>query len=266
MRSTSAADLLGVEVVDGDRDALAAGRGDELGGLLDRLRAVDLGAPLARAAAGAVDGRAGLAERDGDAAARAAGGAGDERDHAATPRASPRASCERGGHDGGEHERAARAAGACRAARRRRGTRACTVTSGSTVERIAALVGPTRSSPAKKRVIAATVETTARHASQRPARAGQLAEAQLAEQRGADDQRGRGAGADERGEHTRAHAPGDAVADEDVGAVDDRHVVTGIVPARLAEEHQDDLAGHVVGGEQGGDQADDPQDGLLSQA
>ena len=29
-----------------------------------------------------------------------------------------------------------------------------TVTSGSTVERIAALVGPTRSSPAKKRVIA----------------------------------------------------------------------------------------------------------------
>ena len=45
---------------------------------------------LARAAAGAVDGRARLAERDGDAAAGAAGGAGDERDHAATRPAAAR--------------------------------------------------------------------------------------------------------------------------------------------------------------------------------
>ena len=47
------------------------------------------------------------------------------------------------------------------------------MTSGSTVERIAALVGPTRSSPAKKRLIAATVETTARqpsHAQPAPVR------------------------------------------------------------------------------------------------
>ena len=75
-------DLVGLEVVGRDGDAVAAGGRDELGGLLDRLRAVVLRAGGARAAAGAVDGGAGLAERDGDAAAGAAGRAGDERDRA----------------------------------------------------------------------------------------------------------------------------------------------------------------------------------------
>ena len=73
-------DLLGHEVVGRDGDAAAAGLGDELGGLLDRLRAVVLRAGGARAAAGAVDGGAGLAERDGDPAPGAAGRAGDEGD------------------------------------------------------------------------------------------------------------------------------------------------------------------------------------------
>jgi hypothetical protein len=41
-----------------------------------------------------------------------------------------------------------------------------TVTSGSTVARIDAAVGPTFRSPAKKRLTAATVETTEMHASQ----------------------------------------------------------------------------------------------------
>jgi len=40
------------------------------------------------------------------------------------------------------------------------------VTSGSTVARIEAVVGPTRGRPAKKRLMEATVETTARQASQ----------------------------------------------------------------------------------------------------
>ena len=64
------------------REALAAGRGDQLGGLLDGLRPVTGGA-AADAAAGAVDRRPGLAEHAGDAASGAAGGAGDEGDPAA---------------------------------------------------------------------------------------------------------------------------------------------------------------------------------------
>src|SRR4051794_8917208 len=40
-----------------------------------------------------------------------------------------------------------------------------TVTTGSTVERIDAAVGPTRRRPAKNRLIAATVETAPRHTS-----------------------------------------------------------------------------------------------------
>jgi hypothetical protein len=73
-------DLRRHEVVDVDGDALATRVGHELGGLLDRLRAVVLRAPLARRAPRAVDRRVGLAERDGRAAAGAAGGARDERD------------------------------------------------------------------------------------------------------------------------------------------------------------------------------------------
>ena len=72
-------DLRGLEVIDLDRDPGASGRVDELGGLLDRLRPVVLGASLPRRAAGAVHGRARLAERHRDAAAGAPGGAGHER-------------------------------------------------------------------------------------------------------------------------------------------------------------------------------------------
>ena len=86
MRATSARDLLGLEVVDRDRDPLPARRGHQLRGLLDRLGAVDLRAPLARAAAGRVDRRARLAERDRDAAPAAAGRARDQRDLAVSGR------------------------------------------------------------------------------------------------------------------------------------------------------------------------------------
>ena len=75
-----AADLPGLQVVDRDGDSLAARRGHELGGLLDRLGPVDLGAAPARAAAGRVDRRPRLAERDGDAAAGAPRRPGDQRD------------------------------------------------------------------------------------------------------------------------------------------------------------------------------------------
>ena len=77
-----AADLLGLEVVDRHRDALAARRRHHLGRLLDRLRPVDLGPALAGAAAGRVDGGARLPEGDRDAAAAAARRAGDQRDPA----------------------------------------------------------------------------------------------------------------------------------------------------------------------------------------
>ena len=76
------AHLLGLEVVDPDGDPAPARRVDERGGLLDRLGTVVLRARRGGAAAGAVDGGAGLAERDGDAAAGAAGRARDERDRA----------------------------------------------------------------------------------------------------------------------------------------------------------------------------------------
>ena len=81
IRSASAAHLVGVEVVDRDRDPGAAERGDQLGRLLDGLRPVVVGPERARpaAAAGADDRRAGLAQRGGDAPARAAGRAGDHR-------------------------------------------------------------------------------------------------------------------------------------------------------------------------------------------
>ena len=58
------------------------------------------------------------------------------------------------------------AAARCRASRRSTTNASSTVTSGSAVERIDAVVGPTRRSPAKNSPIAATVETTAIAASQ----------------------------------------------------------------------------------------------------
>ena len=60
------ADLLGHQVVDLNGDAGAAGRGDQLGGLLDGLRPVHLGAAGPGAATGGVDGGAGRAELNGD--------------------------------------------------------------------------------------------------------------------------------------------------------------------------------------------------------
>ena len=74
------ADLCGVEVVGGYGDALAAGLGDEVGGVLDGLGAVVLGAPGTGGAAGDVDRGAGRAEFHRDPPARATRRPGDQRD------------------------------------------------------------------------------------------------------------------------------------------------------------------------------------------
>ena len=70
-------DLRGIEVVDSDGDPFATRGGDQLGGLLDRLRPVDLRALRARAATGHVDRRARFPERGRDSAPRAARSARD---------------------------------------------------------------------------------------------------------------------------------------------------------------------------------------------
>ena len=72
--------LVGVEMVDRDRDAGAAEIRDHLGGLFDRLGAVVLGALRARRAPRADDGRAGFTQRGGDATARATRRARDDGD------------------------------------------------------------------------------------------------------------------------------------------------------------------------------------------
>ena len=79
MRCDERLDLRRLEVVDRDRDPVAAGGVDELGGLLDRLRPVVLRAPLPGRAAGAVDRRARLSQRDRRAAPGTAGRARHER-------------------------------------------------------------------------------------------------------------------------------------------------------------------------------------------
>src|ERR687898_1001339 len=90
-----------------------------------------------------------------------------------------------------------------------------------------------------------------------PAGHRQVAWTQLAEQRRADRQRRGRAGADECREHLRPHAPDDAVADQDVGAVDDR----GPEPERGAEriERAGPGAGHnerePAGGQDQGSQS-----------
>ena len=140
-------DLRRVEVVDRDGDPLAAGRGDQLRGLLDRLRAV-VPPSAARGCCGRCSRRcARLAERDRDAAPGAAGRAGDERDRRPASRSRGTGSTPRGA--GGARAPAPprararrRAAGRRRASRRTPGRRAATVTTGSTVERIDAVVGP----------------------------------------------------------------------------------------------------------------------------
>ena len=123
MRATSAATCAGSRWSTATAIPSPPAAVDELGGLLDRLGPVDLGAPLARAAAGGVDRRARLAERDGDAAPGAARRARDQRDLAlqrslmpSSFRRSGPAIASRGRrrgaprlqHEhGGEHERAA---------------------------------------------------------------------------------------------------------------------------------------------------------------
>src|SRR6185437_15088140 len=72
------ADLAGVGVVGLHGDAGAAGAVDQLGGLVDGLGALHGGRGAGGGPAGDVDGGAGGAQFDGDAAAGTAGGAGDE--------------------------------------------------------------------------------------------------------------------------------------------------------------------------------------------
>ena len=80
MRSTSLRDLVGNEMIDPDGDALAAGRRDKLGRLLDGFGPLVFGLLVARRAARHVDRCAGGAQFDRDAAAGAARCAGDQRD------------------------------------------------------------------------------------------------------------------------------------------------------------------------------------------
>src|SRR5512134_1820823 len=77
-------DLAGVEMVDDDRDAVAAQRGDELGSFLDRLGAVVVGpqGTPATAAAATDDRGAGLSQRGRDTTAGPACRPGDHRDAA----------------------------------------------------------------------------------------------------------------------------------------------------------------------------------------
>ena len=82
---------------------------------------------------------------------------------------------------------------------------------GSAVERIEAVVGPTRRRPAKNRLTAPTVETTAMPASQPKPVALTLAQVHVAAGGAGQRQRGRRAGADQRAQHERAHALGDAL-------------------------------------------------------
>ena len=73
-------DLCGIGVIDAFRDSASAARGDDVGGLVDRLGTI-LHTRISRdAAAGAIDRGAGFAEGGGDAAAGAAGSARDESD------------------------------------------------------------------------------------------------------------------------------------------------------------------------------------------
>ena len=95
------------------------------------------------------------------------------------------------------------------------------VTGGSTVARIDAVVGPTRRRPAKKRLTAAKVQTTAMHADPAPAGGRQAVGVEVADQRGRRHECHRGAGAHERREQLRAEARHGALADEDVRRVDD---------------------------------------------
>ena len=217
----------GVEVVHLHGDALAAGLGHELGRLLDRLRAVHLRAPLARGPARAVDGRARLAERHRDAAPAAARGARHQRHRARAsgpltpaPPPPPRAAA-------GSRARAPPTITSMppsswsgpRTSPKTRNAR-ITVTTGSAVERIAALEGPTRFRPAKNRLTATTVDTTARLSSQ-PHPAAVTAPGSRSPIRAVPggERHGR-AGADERRQDHRRHPPGDALAREDVGRVD----------------------------------------------
>ena len=169
-------DLRRLQVVDLGRDPGAACGVDELGGLLDRLRPVVLRAPVPRRSTGAVDGRPRLSERDRDAPPGTAGRAGHER-HLPCERAGrrhrtsicgvnrPRAPC--GALRSSTAPRTSAPPVSCTGLSDSPKARyaSTTVVSGSAVERIEAVVGPTRRRPAKNRPTAPTVETTAMPAS-----------------------------------------------------------------------------------------------------
>ena len=181
---------------------------DELGGLLDRLgrsyseRRSRVLRPVH------VDRRARLAEPDRDAAARAAGGSCHQRNHAVILSIAA------------ARTRVPPASWSAPSVSPKITNASTTVASGSTVDRIDALVGPTRRRPAKKSPIAPTVDTAARQPIQPQPAARQRARPEVAEQRRRRRPGSRRARAHERGQHARRQAAHDAVADEDVGAVE----------------------------------------------
>ena len=96
-----------------------------------------------------------------------------------------------------------------------------TVVTGSAVERIEAVVGPTRVEPGEEQADGTDGRDDRDGRQPAEARRGQVARVQVARGGGGDRQRRRGAGADERAEQQRADARGDAGRGEDVGRVDD---------------------------------------------
>ena len=235
MRATRAADLRGIEVVDRDRDPLARRP-------RSRARRSPRSSPgrstseraLAGAAPGRVDRRARLAEGDGDAAparrgsprppARpcpASGALMRSPSRGGVDRALPAARCASSTSTAASTS-APPAICTAPSVSPKTTNASSTVTSGSTVARIDARRGAdARRARRRRGSIAPTVETTARPASQpQPAAVSSPGRSSpsSAEPSVSDDRR---AGADERRQHGRAHAPGDALADEDVGAVDD---------------------------------------------
>ena len=131
-----------------------------------------------------------------------------------------------------------------------------TVTTGSSVDRIDAAVGPTRRSPAKNSPIAPTVETTARPPSQaKPERLTRRRIEVAAGEPGERQRRGR-ARAHQRAQRERRDPAGDALRAEHVRAVDDRRRQPEQRPdhvelARRAREHEDEAAAGERDGDRG---------------
>ena len=220
--------LLRLEVVDRHGDALPARLAHELGGLLDRLGAVDLRARSRVLRPGRVHGRARLAERDRDAAPSAARGA----------RAPARPALQRPAHAGTP---SIVSRGRCSRARRRPRSRARRRAAGA-AEQLAedeegehhrdhrldgredrgASSGP-RASARRRRGSPRRPSRPPRCRQPAPAGERDLAGVEVAQQRRAR----RSASRPRRCRRARTAAsaampPGDALAHEDVGRVDDR--------------------------------------------